>query len=678
MRPTPIPARQPDVRRQIVLAGLAIAAAAFAAYSNSFRGPFVFDDGGAVLDNPTIRHWWNPIEVLSPPTDTTVSGRPVANATLALNFAISGLHVWSYHLLNLAIHIAAGLALFGVTRRTLARPPLARRFGTASLPLAFAISLLWVLHPLQTESVTYVIQRVESLMGLFFLLTFYCLLRAEEEPGSRRWKIGAVAACLLGMGTKEVMATAPVLAFFFDRTFIAGSFAEAWRRRWKLHLAMAATWLPLAWLVATTGGNRSGTSGFDVGVSPVAYWLTQFEAVVRYLVLSAWPHPLVFEYGTRWVHGFREIAPYAATVVALAAGTLLALWRRPVIGFLGGWFFAILAPTSVIPGTIQMIVEHRMYLPLAAITALVGAAAYRLAGRFWLTGCLGTALGLGLMTYQRNEVYLTEQALWSDTLRHAPDNDRAHNNLGNALIDASLAAEAIPHYEAALRIKPDYVEAHSNLGNAYLQVGRATEAIAQCRAALRIAPHYAKGHNNLGNALLETGHVQEAVGHYKIALRLAPGDPKTHYNYGNALLQQGRLAEAAQEYETSLRLKPNEPEAHYNLGNACLQSGRVNDAIQHYQMALGLKPGYVEAHSNLGNAYLQLEQIPAAITEFEAALRIRPNYAEGHNNLGAALFRAGRLREAIGEVEAALQIRPGYPDARRNLEWMRSQLPAAR
>ncbi len=134
--------------------------------------------------------------------------------------------------------------------------------------LAFTVALLWTLHPLQTEAVTYIIQRTESLMGLFFLLTFYCFSRAASSPRPWPWRVLTVLACLGGVGAKEVGTTAPLLVFLYDRTFVAGTFREAWRRRRWRHLSLAATWVPLALLVASTGWNRGGAAGFNVGVSP--------------------------------------------------------------------------------------------------------------------------------------------------------------------------------------------------------------------------------------------------------------------------------------------------------------------------------------------------------------------------------------------------------------------------
>jgi protein O-mannosyl-transferase len=683
-----IPPRQ--VRRwPVALAVVAIGLGILGAYHNGFSGPFIFDDEPAILTNPSIRHLWALWKTFSPPRDLTVTGRPLANFTLAVNYALSGTDTWSYHALNLLIHLLSGVTLFGLVRRTLARPlgaPACRALGgghSKPVPLqpdatflAFVIALLWSLHPLQTETVTYVVQRVESLMALFFLLTFYCFIRSVDSPKPRFWQGCAVGACLLGAATKEVIAMAPVLVLLFDRTFVAGSFAEAWRRRRQLHLALAATWLPLAALVASTGWNRNGTSGFDIGVPPWAYWLTQFEALTRYLWLSVWPHPLVFEYGTFWIHRTAEVAGYALLIVPLAIAALVAIWRWPVPGFLGAWFFGILAPTSIMPGRIQMIVEHRMYLPLAAVIALVAGGVAARSGRRGLTALLVLAAALGGLTERRNEVYRSALTLWSDTVAHRPDNDRAQNNLANALLDAGRIPEAIAHYETALHLKPDYPEAHSNLGNALLKVGRIPESIAQCQAALQLEPDYAKAHNNLANALLDAGRLPEAITHYETALRLKPDDPKTHYNFGNACLKAGRIPEAIAQYEAALVLKPDDAEARYNLGNALFQADRIPEAIAQYEASLRLRPDYMEAHTNLGNALLQLGRTPEAIAHFTVALQIKPGYAEGCNNLGAALYHAGRIQEAITQFEAALRLKPDYPDARQNLARMRALLPA--
>jgi hypothetical protein len=478
------------VARWIVLGGAIITCAALAAYANSFQSPFVFDDLPSIPGNPTIRSlgqaWWPPTGQMA--GGLTVAGRPWLNFTLGINYAISGLDVWSYHAFNLAIHILAGLTLFGLVRRTLARPLLAARFGRQAWLLALVIAGVWTLHPLQTESVTYVIQRAESLMGLFLLLTLYAFVRSVESPRPRLWQAVSVTACLLAVGSKEVAIVTPVMVFLYDRTFVSGSFREAWRRHAGWHLSLLATWLPLLLFLASTGGNRGGIFHLSDSAMWVGHGLTQFEAVTRYIGLTFWPHPLVIDYG--------EIAPprlgtallWGLPVLGLAAATVVALWRWPVAGFLGAWFFVILTPTCVLPATLQIIVEHRMYLPLAAIVTFIVTGAYLLAGRGIIVVLLALAVGAGWLTTRRNEAYRSELSLWGDTVAKRPENGHARLNFGVALIKAKRATEAATQFEAAVRLQPDSMQAHNNLGNVLITVGRIDEAIVQYELALRLQP----------------------------------------------------------------------------------------------------------------------------------------------------------------------------------------------
>ncbi|HTX67331.1 MAG TPA: tetratricopeptide repeat protein [Opitutaceae bacterium] len=698
-----LPSAPPDppARRTILGLGAVLALAALAAYHNTFGVPFLFDDAPSIQDNPTIQHLGRIRDLLLPGAGygITISGRPVLNLSLALSYALSGYEVWGYHLVNLLIHVLAGLTLFGVVRRALVlgRVPALR---PQALPAAFAVALLWTLHPLQTEAVTYIIQRTESLMGLFYLLTFYGLLRAAEAPAARRWPVLTVTACLLGMGTKEVMATAPVLLFLFDRTFVAGSFAEAWRRRRGLFLALAATWLPLLGLVASTGWNRGHTAGFNVGISPWAYWFTQFEAVVRYLKLSVWPHPQIFEYGTFWMK-LGDAAPYALIVVPLAAATLVALWRRPVAGFLGAWFFGILAPTSVIPGTIQMIVEHRMYLPLAAgLALLVGGAAARW-GRAGLAACLALAVAAGALTEQRNRVYASDLSLWADTVARSPGSAIAQSGLGTALFVRGRMREALHHYQVSAAIDPTGAQIHFNLGLAlaqlnhlpeaaaqfqqsfrinplqylahyqlgmvWLRMGRTADALAQFQETLHTVPTMSDAQFECGAALVKLGRPAEAVPYDREALRLDPGSVDAECNLGVALSQLHQTAEAVQCFERALRRDPNRAEAHFNLGLALEQIGQPGPAMEQYAAAVRLDPAYVGAQLNLGIALAQAGNLAGAQVHLARAVELAPDYPATHCNLGIVLAQAGRWTDAVAQYAEALRLNPNYAEAHYNL-----------
>jgi tetratricopeptide (TPR) repeat protein len=681
-------------RGRAALAGILIAAAAWAAYANSFSGPFVFDDILGIQRNPSIRRLWPLTGPLHPQTDTTLSGRPVASLSFAVSYHLGGQQVEGYHWLNLAIHILAGLALFGIVRRTLDRmgtiggggtggPPVrvaaraeAEADGRAARPFLMALiaALWWTLHPLQTEAVTYLVQRVESLMGLFYLLTLYCFIRGLAGKGG--WFVLAVLACLLGMGTKEVMISAPFLVFLYDRTFVAGSFREAWKRRWRVHLALLAT---TGWVIALAIGtnSRNGTSGFGVGVRAWDYYLTQFPAVARYLGLALWPRNLVFDYGTVWVTRPLSVLPAAALVAALAAGTIWALRYRPVLGFLGAWFFAILAPTSLIPGNRQTMAEHRMYLALAPVAVLGAWGLVRLSARLFSRGAgranraaavagLAVAGILGVLTARRNDVFRSNQALWEDTIAKLPANPYPHNNLGNVYMGENRTADALAQYREVVRLKPDYPEGHNNLGTALLKSGRKDEALAEFQEAKRLKPDYPDLENNIGVALLDS-NLPQAIAEFREILRRDPDYAEAHFNLGNALGRAGHADQAVAQYREALRLGVDLPEVHNNLGIALAALGRVPEAEQEYVTALRMDPHYAEAYANLGNVLLKAGKALAAIHEYQSALRWRPAYADAHFNLANALALTGALADAEAEYRAALRLRPAYAAAHLNL-----------
>jgi tetratricopeptide (TPR) repeat protein len=615
--------------------GAILVAAGILAYGRTSSVPLLFDDYDAILNNPTIRHWGS---VFSPPNNTTAGGRPILNASLAINYAISGTAVWSYHAVNLAIHVLCGLTLFGIIRHALA----SLRNPSATL-IAFSASLIWILHPLQTESVTYIIQRAESLMGLFYLLTLYLFIRGAEADGrGLSWFFLSFVTCLLGMASKEVMVSAPLIVLLYDRTFIAGSFSEAWRRRSKVYAALGSTWLVLAFLVLSVHG-RGSSAGLGSGVSSWSYALTQVSAIVHYLRLCFFPHPLVLDYGGLLETSAARLLPCALLVIGLLVATVWALVRHPAIGFLGACFFAILAPSSsFVPVATETIAEHRMYLSLAPVVVLVVLCIYRWLGRAAFATCMILAVVLGGVTWQRNGVYQDEETILRDTVLSRPENERAHNNLGFKLSTIpGRTDEAIVQYQEALRLNPDYAMAHNNLGAALMNgSGRTDEAAAQFEEALRIEPDYPEAHYNLGVALLGMPLRQnEAIAQFREALRLNPSLVDAHIKLGIAYAQSpGGMNDAIAQFEEASRLDPASVDAHDDLGHAYSQTpGRLGDAIVQYKESLSLRPGSPEVWHHLGVCLLNSGNLPDAEAAFRQELRQSPDSTPGQRALAEVL-----------------------------------------
>ena len=471
---------------------LAVVTLTMLAYADSFPALYLFDDAGAITENPTIRHFRSALEPI--PNGTPVSGRPLVNLLFAVNYAAGGLAVGGYHVVNLVIHLLAALTLFGLIRRTLLLPVIPARLREAATAIAGTAALLWAVHPLETESVTYLSQRAESLMGLFYLLTFYAFVRSLQGD-SIPWRIASVVACLAGMASKEVMVSAPLLVLLFDRTFAAGTFRAALRDRAGYYVALAATWLLLA-LEMIHVGSRGGAVGAGLKIDSWHYALTQFHAIALYLGLALWPHPLTFDYGTTTAASFAAVAPEAALVVALLGVTLYCIGRRSPLGFLGAWFFVILAPSSsVVPLAKQTIAEHRMYLPLAAVLLLLVLAAEMVTRRAWIAAVL--AVPFIALTFLRNAEYVNGATIWEQSVARYPDNPRAHINLGNAYVEAGQPRRGAEQFEQALRLDPNLPEAHNNLGIVEAGLGETEQAAAEFRDATRLSPSWDKPRENL-------------------------------------------------------------------------------------------------------------------------------------------------------------------------------------
>lgn len=649
-------------------------------YYNSLSAPFLFDDLPAISGNPSIKRLWPLSLPLSPPPGTAgADGRPIVNLSLALNYAWSGFDVRGYHIFNVALHTLVGLLLYAFMRRTLNLGATPARLREHASLLAGLTAAIWLVHPLLTESVTCVVQRNELLIACFLLLMLHSLARAAGSLGAWPWLLISVVCCGLGMASKEVMVGAPIIAFFYDRAFLTGSFAETWRRRRTYYLGTVSTWLLLAWLVLHAE-RRSGTAGFGLSIGPWEYLLTQCRALVLYLKLAVYPHPLVADYGSPTVHHLVDVWPHALFLVLLVALTVWALRRHPRAGWLGLCFFTLLAPSSsIVPLVTQTIAEHRMYLPLAVLVAGSLLLLFRFGGHRATWAAAVTIPVFAALSIQRNRDYQSSLALWSDTVAKAPGNPRAHNNLGSALVELGRLDEAIAAFRTALRLQPDHLESLNNLGNALLLLRppQVDEALRAYEAALAADPSYATAHSNFGNALISLpGRLDDAIAHLQTALRLRPVYPEAHFNLGLAYLRRPDGAPLAlAEFEAALRDDPDSADAHYQRATLLLREpARRNEAIAGFETALRLRPAFPQAHHNLATA---LAQDPArlgeAIEHLRAAARLKPDYFSAYYNLGLLYLRVpGGNAEARRQLERAVALQPDSEPAREALAYARS------
>jgi tetratricopeptide (TPR) repeat protein len=528
-------------------------------YANSLFTPFVFDDLS------WIRH--DRVGALWPPAAALGDGsRPILILSLALNYAVGEMDPTGYHVVNLCVHVLAALTLYGIARRTFRSRGLPGRYTDSADALAFAIALLWIAHPLATQAVTYVIQRAESLMALFYLLTLYCAIRSDGSKRRLAWSLTAISCCALGMQTKEVMVTAPLVVLLYDRTFLAGSFAAALRSRGALYAGLAATWLLLLRFDPSALSGSAAWAGFGLNeLSAVEYARSQPGVILHYLRLCFWPDPLLLDYGWPVSDKLGAILWSTALLATLGLATLWALWRVPPLGFLGACFFLVLAPTSSVMPIIDLAFEHRMYLPLAAVVAAIvvaaDAALARASAPLWGGGALLVAIAapLSTATVLRNRDYRSAEVMWRTVVDGAPDNSRGQTSLGTALIELGRNEEALVFLETAVALDPGYPKARVNLAVSLIALGRFDDAETQLRQTLEILPTHVNALINLGELLQRRGDLEASLGHLRTAVEYGPNRAFAHSSLANVLLRMGRRDEALHHFREATRLNPHTP-----------------------------------------------------------------------------------------------------------------------
>jgi len=613
------------------------------AYHNSFAGVFVFDDA-TIFDTPRLRDLTNLTGIV------LNTNRPLLDLSFAINYALCGNRPFGYHLFNLLVHLGCALFLFGILRRTF----LSEQMKTRSTPkaefLAGAIALIWVVHPLTTSSVTYIIQRAESLMGLFYLGTLYCAIRAFSDK-SRVWTIAAVLLCVMGMGIKEVMVTCPLLILLYHRYFQSCSLMDCWKKCRGLYIGLFLTWLiPLGLLTLTD--HYSKTVGFQLKtITPAQYLLTQPGVILHYLKLCLIPHPLCLDYYA-WpiAQSFSQSVLATMLVTALLAAAAWGTRQKNRWGFWGLWPFVILAVSSSFIPIQDVAFEHRMYLPLIGVLTLLVLCADFTLERFSLGAkqkqeagtivLLVIVVGLTHLTILRNKDYHDEALVWKKVVDLWPSNVRALNETGLALIEAGKESEAEPYLVKALELRPDYIKPYNNLGMVYLNQGELQKAEQLFAQALSMKPDYAEVLNNLGLTLARAGNLVQAKQHYFKAIKINP-----HY-----------------------------AESFNNLGVISLKQQKYSEAEEYFLKAIKLKPHYASAYNNLGIVFIARNDWPQAESRIQKALSLKSDYPKALNNLGVVYKNSGRWREATQLFQHALRLTPQYPEAQRNLAETQSWL----
>ncbi|MGB5746979.1 MAG: tetratricopeptide repeat protein [Desulfobacterales bacterium] len=552
----------------------------FLIYSNTLEGPFLLDDGSNIKNNPAIRLTqlsWTGIENAA--SNSPLSNRPLAYISFALNYYFHSYRTVGFRLVNILIHMSAGVFLFLFIKTTLGLPALESRFGNSRW-LPYIAVLIWLVHPLHVQSVTYIVQRMNSMASMFYILSMLCYARARlTQSPTIKWLLAA--ACLmsgiLALGTKETAATLPCFILLYEWFFLQDLSREWLRRQLPVLIGVFILLIGVSLIYLDGHPFARILSRYELrNFTLTQRVFTEFRVVILYLSLLIYPHPnrLNLDYDFPLSHSLIDPLTTLLALVAIIGLLAWSFWlarKDRLISFCLLWYFGNLVIESSIIG-LEIVFEHRTYLPsmMIILMAAILTDRYLRFNVLKIVTICAVTLVFSAWTYERNTIWSNAVSLWSDVVKKSPHKARPHNNLGNALKRQGKIEEAIAHFNKALQINPGYAKAHNNLGTALASQGKTEEALKHFGIALYINPGYAAAHSNIGVALAGQDEFEKAIVHFRAALRRKPDYAKVHSNLGAALVRQGQLQEALEHFHTALRLKPDDVQTYNNL-QICLK-----------------------------------------------------------------------------------------------------------
>ena len=663
---------------------LLITAICLISYSHTFNAPFEFDDFPVIVENPIIKD----LGLMLNPSEAKVHKklfeyelfmrRYVGYFTFALNYRIHKLDVAGYHAVNLYIHMANALIVYWLIILTFRTPFLnSSTLRTRANHVALFASLFFACHPVQTQAVVYIWQRVAILATTFYGLSLVMYIKWRLASNTTVSTIprmpllfyfGSVVSAVLAMKTKEIAFTLPVVILLYEFMFFDGKFKKRFLYLVPLLLTMLIIPVSLLGFDTPIGELISDVSEATMVHPDRSRWdylFTQFAVIVTYIRLIFLPINQNLDYDYPIYNTFLTPEVFLSFLLLLSIfglGVYMFFQSRNrnstyrLIAFGVFWFFITLSVESSFIPLVNVIFEHRVYLPSIGFSMAFTSGIFLLLNKFGerKLHTIGVAIFtaviilLSVFTYSRNTVWSSEIALWQDCVEKSPQKARPHQNLGVALAKHDRTEEAIESFLQALRIKPEYVVALNNFGTVLVNEGRLDEAVSQYEKALILKPDSAKALYNIGRVFYERESVNQAIYYFKEALKYDPEHVGAHNNLGILLSGRGELDEAMLHYNYALKINPDDPNIYWNIGGLLRKQGKLKEAVDHYTRAL------VSIH-------------------MAETLTVDPVYAKIYNNLGLIMVEKGKLKEARILFLKAVQIDPDYQEARRSLESLRSE-----
>jgi len=556
--------------------------------------------------------------------------------------------------------------------------------------ISAGLALIFILHPLQVNVVTYAVQRMSILGCMFYIaaIDVYLMMRL----GLIKKHAGITLVFLfsiLALFSKENTVTIPVAIVMLECFMFPGK--SIFKNRAVLFICTAFV------VVLLCSFNFSHISDFvakeytNSGLQFQEVLLTQSRIVFLYISLIFLPLPSRLNLLHVPIISSSIILPGSTMLSVIGIATLIllvfALRKKMPLGAFGTAFFMMNLVIESVLLPIHLVFEHRAILPMVGLLLLGADILSRVIKKIeydWRSRefvvCCTSALLLCIFyswsTGIRNDLWKTREGVWRDVIEKLPEEseriDRnnfamAYYNLGTVLKESGNMRSAIVNYKKAIKIKPYYANAHSNMGNALEELGNFPEAIEQYREALKIKPDFFVAHANLGSVLRKIGRNAEAEEHLNMALEIKPDFVSAIINLGLVMLNYRNIPEALRYFKMAINIKPDSPEALCNVGFVLAVNGKAQEAIEYYNEALRYNPNFAKAYYNLGSAMGSIRKFPEAILNFKKALQINPSFIEADYNISVALRKLGRTKEAIKHLKHALLLKPDYFEVLINL-----------
>lgn len=672
-------------------------------YSNTLNAGFIFDDYQYILEDPAVRMAEFTTENLS---HAALNGKPrhrlLPNMSFAVNYYFGGYNVVGYHLVNIVLHFLTGVFLFFFIRITLgidirqksSKIYTEQGFINSVNSIALFASCLWLVHPLQTQAVTYIVQRMTSMAVMFYILSLllYILGRLSWQNNQHRLKAGGFfAGCIisggLALASKQNAATLPFVILLYEWFFFQ-DLKIKWSKKqilWIFSILMIFGILALIYL----GENPverilRGYALRDYSFSQRI--LTQLRVIPYYITLLFFTHPgrLALDYDYPLSNGLLHPATTLLSLVAIVALISLAVYlgrkKSRLASFCILWFFVtLLIESSVI--SIEIVYEHRMYLASMMPALLLSFLVISRTRPHWLAICLLSIILLisATWTYQRNITWQEPLAFWEDNLKKTPNDHRVLNNMGFSLMQAGHYDQAIPYLQKSIQLKTSaqtirttLLDPLRNLGAALIQIKKFDRAIETLQTAIKIDPESAPSHVNLATAYEELEQHKKAITHYKKALEIQPQSIRALTGLADIYLKQGTVQRAARYLQKAHAIDDKSVKIKTKLARCFVKTGQPEKAIDLYQSALSIAPANEALLINLGNTYAAKKNLSEAVKYYKKALRLNPRNASARFNLAVACSAQKEYEKAIQIFREMLNYLPNNPNIYYNIACMHS------